>query len=106
MMAVVNSQDRKEQRVRNAMRMILLQKKDAYKWMEEAQEWAEKGLRWKDKELLKIAVEGVLYYLKRWNGDVAGRPKKVLKDYLKWDNGLCRHLHRQSWEGCRVWRLT
>ena len=80
-MAAVNTQDKREQKVKNVFRVIMEQ--DASKgYMAYAQTYAQGGLNLDVKgETLKVQVLYVLNNLQYWRGDEARRCKKVLKEF-------------------------
>jgi len=80
--AVVNNQDKREQRVKNVFRVILQHKASSRFWRG-AQHFARGGLELEGKAL-KDWVWGMMWMmcsLKYWRGDEARRCKKVLKEY-------------------------
>ena len=81
MMAVVNNVDKKEQKVKNAFKLIVRQ---GFRrgYMDEARLYAKAGY---DLDLtgesLKVQALYVLNNLQHWRGDEARRCKKVLKEF-------------------------
>ncbi|KKN52554.1 hypothetical protein LCGC14_0611060 [marine sediment metagenome] len=79
MMAVVNNVDKKEQRVKNVLKVIMKQndnKTDMW-W---AQHFAHTAIRMSGDDLL-MQIPYVLMNLRYWRGEEAQRCKKVLKEY-------------------------